>query len=184
MKMKKIHVGPVGEVILVSIATVGVMSLAVCAPNALQLLKPFFKKKKYSPHQSINRNIESLIKTGLVSKHVNAQGELQLELTQRGKWEAMLRTKKDKGNRKQWDDKWRFVIFDVPNAKSRLRIELTRGMHMYGFYQLQKSVWVYPYPCDDFVKIIRDYLELNEYVFYITSDAFAGDKVIRKNFKL
>jgi phenylacetic acid degradation operon negative regulatory protein len=184
MKMQRMRVSYVGEVLLVTIATAGIIGLAVCAPNALQLLKPFFKKKKYSPKQAIQRNIESLVRTGLVSKRVNTQGKIVLELTRRGKWEAMLRAQKDIDDKKKWDKKWRFVIFDVPNTKSNLRAELTRGMKLYGFHQLQKSIWIYPYPCDDFVTVLRDHLELLDHVLYVTTDSFRGDKKVKKYFKL
>ena len=178
------HIGPVGEVILHSVAAVGVVSLAVCAPNALQILKPFFKNKKYSPKQAVNRNIESLIKSGLIEKRINEKGTPELVLTRRGKWEAVLRSGVYEKSAKKWDHKWRVVIFDVPNEKSKLRAELTRGMRMYGFFLLQKSVWIYPYPCDEFVKTLQVHLELNDHVVYMIAETFGGDKNIRKHFKL
>ena len=182
--MKKVHIGPVAEVILGVIAVTGVISIAVCAPNALQLLKPFFKKKKYSPRASVARNIESLISSGLVKRTYSKDGEHRLELTRRGKWEAGIRSALPGQKKKKWDGKWRVVIFDVPNTKTNMRIELTRGMRMYGFELLQKSVWIYPYDCNDFVKILREHLDLKENVTHLTTNSFEGDEKYRKKFEI
>jgi DNA-binding transcriptional regulator PaaX len=184
MKMGRVHIGPVAKAILLSVAVAGVVSVAVCAPNALQLLKPFFKKKKYSPKAAIARNLQSLIRTGLLKQSLDTQGQMTLELTKRGRWEAFIRNGIDSGKMKKWDGKWRFVIFDVPNTKSNLRQELTRGMRMYGFKLLQKSVWIYPYPCDDFIAILRDHLELNNNVLYITASSLENDRKFREYFKV
>ena len=178
----KVHIGPVAEVVLTTIALAGVVTLAVCAPNAMILLKPFLKEKKYSPKRAVNKSIESLVRTGLVEKKINENGEVTLELTKRGRWESLIRGNLEK--KPVWDNKWRIVIFDVPDTKSKLRDELRRGMRLYGFQLLQKSVWIYPYPCDDFVKIIREYLEIKEDVLQVTAVSFEQDKMYRKLFKL
>lgn len=180
----KIRIGPVAEVILLTIATVGVVSIAICAPNALQLLKPFFKKKKYSPKQAVSRSIESLVRTGLVKKIINKDGEVMLELTNKGKWESCIRRIDSGESNKRWDKRWRVVIFDVPNEENKHRAELTRGMRLYGFQLLQKSVWVYPYPCDDFIALLREHLELKENVIYLTTFSIENDNLLRKSFDL
>ena len=184
VKQKQIHIGPVTQAVLGVIAVAGVISLAVCAPNALQILKPFFKKKKYSPQQSVKRNIESLIRTGLVEKSIDTQGNVILRLTRRGSWENLIRTSNPLHSKKKWDGQWRIVIFDVPNTKEKLRLELRRGMGLYGFHLLQKSVWVYPYACDEFVTLLRDHLELSENVLYFTVSNIENSKELRKEFQI
>ena len=151
--------------------------------NAFQILGPFFNKKKYSPKQAVNRNIESLIRTGLVRRSINPEGEPVLELTHRGKWEHQFRSMITK-HKQQWDGKWRIVIFDVPNTKNSLRDQLTRGMRLYGFRLLQKSVWLYPYACDEFVTILREHFDLSEDVVHLTVSKLEHDTKWRKEFKV
>lgn len=184
MDYRRLKVGPVAEAILGTIAAAGVISIAVCAPNALQILRPFFKEKKYSPKRAVDKSIESLIKTGLVKREWNRNGDPVLTLTRRGKWESFLRRKLDDKKTMKWDGKWRVVIFDVPNSKAKLRQELRRGMRLYGFLMLQKSVWIYPYPCDEFVAILREHLELADDVLYLTVSFLENDKKYQKKFKL
>jgi hypothetical protein len=49
---------------------------------------------------------------------------------------------------------------------------------------LQKSVWIYPYDCNDFVRVLREHLDLKENVTHLTTDSFEGDKEYKKIFKI
>lgn len=61
---------------------------------------------------------------------------------------------------KRWDQKWRLIIFDIPE-KTRVKREAFRGkLKEFGFYQLQKSIWVYPYPCEREIKLLREFFKL------------------------
>ena len=57
-------------VILKTIATAGLLALALCVPNALQILEQFglLKKRKKNPKYQINSALTRLIKKGLVKK--------------------------------------------------------------------------------------------------------------------
>ncbi len=145
----KQHVGKIAEALLLTVAAAaGVISVAVLAPNALQLLKPFLKHKKYSQKRAVDQNIDSLIRAGLLRRTIDSNGHISVELTQRGIWESFLRGNRKEKIPKKWDGIWRVVVFDVPEVKKNIRDELRRGIRLYGFHQLQQSVWVYPYPCD------------------------------------
>jgi phenylacetic acid degradation operon negative regulatory protein len=185
-KSMRVRLGPVGHAVLMTIAAAGVLTVAVCAPNALQILKPFLKKKKYSGKQAVQRNIQSLMRTGLVRMCVDEHGNPALELTRKGKWEMVIRRSAVMPEKKKekWDGYWRVVVFDVPNTKEKLRNELRDGMHMYGFHLLQKSVWVYPYACDEFVRILREHLEIQEDVLYMTVLHIENEKELRKSFRV
>lgn len=184
MKSRRVRLGAVTEAVLATVAVTGMVTVAVCAPNALQILKPFFKKRKYVPKYAIERNIESLVRSGLIQRKRSAKGEEVLTLTRRGHWESLIRKKLDVRRSLKWDKKWRIVIFDVPNSKGKLRTELTRGMRLYGFHMLQKSVWIYPYPCDDFVAVLREHLELTDDVLYLTVSLLENDARYRRKFKV
>ncbi len=62
----------------------------------------------------------------------------------------------------RWDGKWRLVMFDVPERVRSRRNFLRRELSGLGFHQLQKSVWVIPYPPpEDFTQMIAE-LELGK----------------------
>ncbi len=182
---KKVRIGRVGEIVLYTVAVAGVLSVALLAPNALQMFAPFMRKKKRAPKQEIQRNLDSLIRAGLLKKVKDKQGVLTLELTQKGKWEVLLRHNRiDGGDKKVWDRKWRVVIFDVPNSKGSMRFELRKAMRIYGFIMLQKSVWVYPYVCDDFIILLRKHLGISNDILYMTVDTIENDQELCREFNL
>lgn len=76
---------------------------------------------------------------------------------------------------KRWDDKWRIVIFDVREKNKAVRDRLRETLRGLGFKRLQHSVWIYPYPCDELVELIRRSYKLGRNVLYFSSDRFSGD---------
>jgi hypothetical protein len=182
--IQKFRIGPVGEAVLLAVGAAGFLAVAIVAPNALQLFSPLLKKKKRSPKQEVGRNIESLLQKKLMKRVVDAQGNVSLTLTRRGQWEYTLRHTRLEPKQKKWDKRWRVVVFDVPNTKGNVRSELRRGMKLFGFRMIQRSVWVYPYPCDDFIVILRSHLGVGSDVLYMTVDTIENDFELRREFKL
>lgn len=182
--LRKPKIGPAGEAIIASIALVGVISILALAPGMASVIAPFIKKKKYFKKQTIQRSIDSLIRSGLVEKNISKNGAVTLQLTRKGKWEALLRSKSFDTKKEKWDSMWRVVIFDVPQTKNKLRHELRRAMKLYGFKMLQQSVWVYPHACDDFVEILKKHLGVSNDVLYMKVAFIENDKHLRREFAL
>ena len=68
------------------------------------------------------------------------------ELTEDGRIEAdKIKLKLEMAKQKHWDHKWRIIIFDVPEKMRGKRDLLRKELIEFGFMQLQKSVWAYPY---------------------------------------
>lgn len=181
---KRQRIGPIGETILLSMVAVGTVSVLMFFPMLATGIAPFLKKKKYSSKQAIQRNVESLITSGLVKRIYNKDGSIQLELTKKGKWEALLRSKSHDTKKAKWDKIWRVVIFDVPQTKYKIRDELRRAMMLYGFKRLQLSVWVYPHACDDFIEVVKDHLGVANDVLYMKVGYIENDKHLRSEFNL
>lgn len=182
--LQKPRIGPVGEAILASIAVVGVVSILALFPGVTYAIAPFIKNKKYPRKQTIQNSVESLVKAGFVSKKINKNGIVTLELTRKGKWEALLHTRSFDEKKEKWDMLWRVIIFDVPQTKSKLRYELRRAMKLYGFKMLQQSVWVYPYACDNFIGVLKKHLGLSHDVLYMKVAFIENDKQLRNEFEL
>ena len=85
---------------------------------------------------------------------------------------------------KKWDGKWRVIIFDIPE-KERIRRNAFRGkLKELGFYSLQKSVWVYPYPCEKEINLLREFFNLSKRnLMVLEVSKMEGDKFLRKTFK-
>jgi DNA-binding transcriptional regulator PaaX len=59
---------------------------------------------------------------------------------------------------KKWDEKWRIVIFDIPNVSGVVRNIFRKKLKEFGFYPLQKSIWAFPFPCEEEIVLLRDFL--------------------------
>ena len=85
---------------------------------------------------------------------------------------------------RRWDKKWRILIFDIPERQSSGRKRLRMQLSSVGFVRLQDSVWVYPYPCDDFVSLLKAELRIGKDMLYMIVDSLEGDGYLRKHFGL
>lgn len=71
---------------------------------------------------------------------------------------------------KEWDGKWRVVIFDIPEAKKHAREVLRKKLKELGFYQLQRSVFVYPFECQHEIELITRVYEIESYVDFLRAE--------------
>jgi CRISPR-associated endonuclease Cas2 len=83
---------------------------------------------------------------------------------------------------KIWDKKWRVVIFDIPEEKRHRRDLLRRKLQELNFIQIQKSVYVYPFECNNEISMISDLLYLTPYVTIMISEIIQGEQAILKQF--
>lgn len=183
---RKPRIGPIGGAILTSIAVVGTVSLFALFPGLTYVLAPFIKKqkRKVSQEKVIEASVETLVRSGLVRKNIGKDGTVHLELTKKGKWEALLRTKAFDVRKEKWDKLWRVVVFDVPQEKNKIRNELRRAMRLYGFKMLQQSVWVYPHACDAFVEVLKSHLGVSNDVLYMKVSYIENDQHLRREFQV
>jgi DNA-binding transcriptional regulator PaaX len=179
---------PVRNIILAVIGLTAFMSFALIAPNALQALKLIGLDKKKTDRQKyyVDAAIEKLRKRRLIEIIIKANGEKYAKLTPEGK-KALLKFEFEglsKQKPKKWDRKYRVVIFDVKENIRFSRDDLRYMLLKFGFVRLQNSVWVYPYPCEGAINLLKTHLEIGEEVIYMTVESIENDNWLRKHFKL
>lgn len=81
-----------------------------------------------------------------------------------------------------WDKKWRVVIFDVPEKKHYERDSFRLKLKEMGFIQVQKSVYVFPFPCTDEITYLSQKLNLIKYVTIMISEIIQGEEGIIDRF--
>src|SRR3989344_7673981 len=174
------------KAILSGIATAGILSVAVLAPNALQALKFFgIEPKSKWQKYNINRSIKRLKDHSLICFETSSRGTF-MRLTQKG--EDKLRKFELLGYKlkkpKKWDHKWRMLIFDIKEERKGTRDKIRFTLKKIGFLRLQDSVWVYPYDCEDFVTLMKADFKIGKDLLYLIVDTIEGDKAIKNFFKL
>ena len=85
---------------------------------------------------------------------------------------------------RKWDGKWRIILFDIPMRFKKGREGLRWKLKDLGCKQLQKSVWAYPYPCEEEVLLVADFYGLRKYVEILTVDKALNEQSIKKLFQV
>lgn len=85
---------------------------------------------------------------------------------------------------KKWDGKWRIVTYDVPKGKNRARDAIRTTLKRLGFCQLQKSVYLYPYPCRNAIEFLREFYGIGEAVTLLTVGYLENEEAYKEYFDL
>jgi len=177
--------------ILFCLFAAGAIMVAANSPFfLLNIAREIKKNKKYIRKKIDERKIAKALERLKRNKVIilsEKYGKFKVELTEKGEritkeiqLEDMKIEKPD-----GWDEKWRIIIFDIPEKyKRRARDALREKLQKTGFYQLQKSVWVHPYPCEKEIHFLCEFFDITSYVNIITANNIYNDIKLRKYFKL
>ena len=172
------------KAILRTIGGLGLLSVAVLAPNALQALGYFglTGKNLLNKNRAINNSRNRLIEHGLIEYNKDSF----LCLTEKGEKKLIEIEAKDYKIIKpqKWDKKWRIIIFDIKERNKQIRDQIREKLNLIGFIKLQNSVWVFPYDCEDFINLLKADFSMGREVLYIIGDRIENEKVLLEYFKL
>jgi DNA-binding transcriptional regulator PaaX len=179
----KIRASKVQKAVLQTIATAGLLSVSLLAPNTLKILKNFnSKNKSKNERHSINTSRRRLIEKGLIQ--YTEEGKLFLTSAGQKKLYEIERLDFKMEKPKKWDGKWRVLIFDIKENKRSVRNKIRITLNFIGFVRLQNSVWVYPYDCEDLINLLKADFGVGREVLYLIVDKIENDKVLKSNFRL
>lgn len=173
------------KIILSVLAVAGVLVIAMMAPNIFQIFKTFKKSRNFSDKQ-IQNGLYALKRRGFVKIIQEKDEKIKIELTNKGKVRVRefsldsLKISKPK----KWDGKWRVVIFDIPNKFNQAREALRKKLKDLEFYQLQKSVWVNPYPCEDEILFIANLFEIERFLEILVVEKLLHENKLKNIFKI
>lgn len=83
---------------------------------------------------------------------------------------------------KKWDGLWRIVFYDIPEYKKAGRDALSLKLKQLGFYQLQRSVWLYPHPCEDELSAIALAYGIHSYLTLVTATSIQNQARLQNIF--
>ena len=144
------------------------------------------ESERKKEQRKFSQAVWRLKKSRLVIVREEEDGKFLAEITEKGRRKLRefqfveLKIQKPK----KWDGIWRIVIFDIPNKKSRGRDVLREKLKALEFYQLQKSVWAFPYPCEKEIEFLVELFDLYPFVHIIEAQKIKGDVRLRKHFGL
>ena len=157
-------------------------------PGLLSATKSISHSKKYSKTQLQNA-YKNLHHRKLIEIIEEGDDKFKVQLTNTGKKRArefsfdLLRIQKPK----KWDGKWRILVFDIPSYPTnynQARNALRNKIKELGFYQMQKSVWVYPYECTDEILFVAEAFSVQKHIEIITAEKLLHENHLKKRFNL
>ena len=170
MKRYRTKKGSLAISILKAIAVTGMVAIAATNPQfGPRLIKELAYQYKKKKDRNAYHSLQYLQSRGYVEFLKTKDGLQKVKITQKGK-EIIKQIDIENLQLKKassWDQRWRVVTFDVPNYKSNNRLAFTEKLKNIGFRMIQKSLWVYPYPCREEIMILRKFYDIEKYVTYL-----------------
>lgn len=181
---------PVKQV-LILLGYGAVLSAAILAPHSLAAFAPLFKKerdwerwKRYNLSY-LRRTLKQLEKQKQVQINI-VNGEPMIQLTQQGK-RKILKFSLDSlfvDKPKRWDNRWRLVLYDIPQDQNHTRDLLHDALKSIGFLAIQKSVYLIPYPCFEQIEFLREYYGIGNKLQYMLVYQIENDAAYKTYFGL
>lgn len=169
------------RIILDTVATAGVISVGLMAPNALGAMAKLGLLPHRRQKDSIRTARDNLMRQGLL-RYDN--GKLRLTALGERKLYLLRSAEHAFSKPRKWDKRWRVLIFDIPERRKGTREKIRRTLSFAGFMRLQDSVWVCPYDCEDFITLLKADFKIVKDMLYMIVDVIEYDMPLRKHFGL
>lgn len=184
---KRTHASDVIDFIISYIVDGGVLTSASLLPVLGQHLnKPvqnYLDKTGRKPE--ITRILRYMRQNGLIDFVEQPNGGRKLRLTKRGR-ERSHKINLDHlsiPRPKVWDQKWRIVLFDIPEKHKTARDALTSKLRDLGFFQMQRSVWIHPFPCLVEIAFLKQVYGVNPHVTLAEVDNIDKHGLLLRHFR-
>lgn len=171
--------------IMILTAIAGGLTAAVIAPNLFGAIGRIAGRRGFFKKQGFRDSIRYLRK----KKYINVTRDTKrysIKLTDKGADVLLSSSLRDLRIRSQpkWDGVWHIVMFDIPNRFKWAREVFRERLKAMGLYQLQESVFVYPYLLDEEVDFLMSLLNIPEFVRVVRSRNISNEEDLREVFSL
>jgi DNA-binding transcriptional regulator PaaX len=162
------------------------LGLSISPGKSFQILKGLQKEWQWINRQNLKRAIKKLYESKLIKEKENTDGSITLILTDKGRERALtynldeMKIKKPK----QWDKKWRIVLFDIPERARKIRDSFRHYLKQLNFYEFQKSVFVHPYDCLDEIEYLIEFYNARRFIRFIIAEHLDNELHLKDRFKL
>jgi len=184
--IKKLRLGDNQKKILLLLLGGAALGLSGSPKRYFQILDAIKKDWEEINKQALKRAIKSLYESKLIKEKENLDGTTTLILTEKGKEKALTYDLDNMkiAKPKQWDKKWRIVLFDIPDKIKKVRDILRSHLKNLGFYEFQESVFVHPYDCKDEIDYLIEFYDIRRFVRFIIADSIDNELHLKNHFEL
>ena len=82
---------------------------------------------------------------------------------------------------KNWDGKWRIVMFDISEEKKIARRAVNHALKKLGCVQYQKSVFIIPFPCKTEIDFVGECFSVRNIIMLVLAEHIE-ERIISKKF--
>lgn len=171
----------VGSIIFPGLALAGGAIVRAKKRHDFEQVQKQWKKFNLS---LLKRNLKRLQQQQIVDI-IEKDGQEIIKLTEKGRSQYLkfkLEELSLKG--KPWDGKWRLVIYDISKLKRSAQENFRRILKRINFLQIQKSVYLTPFKCQEEIEYLRQYLNLADEVLYFEVSKIENEKYYKEYFGL
>ena len=127
--------------------------------SAEKLVRPTFRNltdsyESWAYRNSLLKQTAVLESKQLIERNPAAPDDRMYRLTWQGRLHALGGRDPQARWSREWDGRWRLVLFDVPTTQNTHRARLRRYLRDKGFGFLQNSVWITPDSLEDERRIL------------------------------
>jgi len=185
IKQKILKRGAIKEKILLLLLGGLALGLTRSPKGYFKIVKEMQKEWKLINSRSLIRSIKSLYESKLIEQVDNRDGTVTFILSREGKEVALSYNLEEMTIIKEkWDGKWRIVMFDVPERLKKVRESLRYQLKRLGFLELQRSVFVLPYQCENELEYVIEFYDAKKYVRIVLAHSIDNELDFKQKFHL
>ena len=172
------------KVFLAILALGAVIATGALAPNIF-LIFGRYKRGRYFTKDQTFKSFYNLKRYKLIEVKSFKNGMTSIKLSPKGE-KAIEKLSLDEmiiPQPHRWDGKWRIFIFDLPVKYKKAREALRYHIKRLGLVQLQKSVWAYPYPCENEILFISKFFGVSKHVEILLVERMINDSELKNKFR-
>ena len=178
--------------VLLLIGTGSFIAASFVMPGLPLLAKPLLDKKRNEEMNAWKKFNSGRLKQILKRLHEQKIVDISetkdgyiVAITEKGK-RRMLKYNFDEFSltKKKWDKKWRIIIYDVDESKKHIRKSFQAILKKLQLFQLQKSVYLTPYSCEDEIEYLKQIHNIGREVVILTVSGFENESAYKEYFGL
>lgn len=176
----------IARYLLAGAAVCGILAVAITAPNIFSAFGKLGAHRRFYKKDGFQKAFKNLKQRHLIRVIKKEGGVTYLEATKKAKGEILnfCFKKMQLQQPEKWDGLWRIVIFDIPKKYGGARDALRRKLRELGFHQIQMSVFVHPFECENEITFLKDVFGIDDYVKIIRANHIDGSNELRKIFEI
>ena len=129
--------------------------------------------------------VADLKRQKLIEKKKDYEGSVLVSLTEKGILRMInFKFRRLSDKKEKWDGKWRMVAFDIPNSHRKGRKAFVYRLKMGGFYELQESIFLYPYDCKEEIGAFTGLFKIEKYIRFGLLDFIDNQDKLKHHYKL